>query len=177
LVSGLRLTACNGRANYTKERKEPKINTWQFTGNLGKDCESRFTPSGDAVVQFSVGVKSGYGDKATTTWARCAIWGKHGAAVAQYLTKGQLVGISGEVTLREFTNKEGSKQSVLEVRVNDLTLLGGKRDGEQSAPRSESAPAQPQRNSAPAQNSGGGFADMSEDIPFAPISRRLSMVI
>lgn len=143
------------------------MNNWNFTGNLGKDAEQRYTPSGDAVVQFSVAVKSGYGDKETTTWARCAMWGKRGEAVAQYLTKGQLVGISGEVTLREFTNKEGNKQTSLEVRVNDLTLLGGKREGEQSAPRSESAPAQNQQRSAPAQNGGGGsFDDFEDSIPF-----------
>jgi len=142
------------------------MNVWCFSGNLGKDAESRYTPSGDVVVQFSVGVKSGYGDKATTTWARCAMWGKRGEAVAQYLTKGQLVGISGEVTLREYTDKEGQKRSSLEVRVNDLTLLG-KRDGEQSAPRSESTPAQNQQRSAHAQSGGGGsFDDFEDDIPF-----------
>ena len=140
------------------------MNAWQFTGNLGKDAETRFTSGGDAVVQFSVGVKSGYGDKATTTWARCAMWGKRGEAVAQYLTKGQLVGISGEVTLREFTDKDGVKRSSLELRVNDLTLLG-KRDGEQS------------QRSAPAQNSGGAFADMPEDVPFNRIGNKLAMVI
>jgi single-strand DNA-binding protein len=153
---------------------ERRVNNWNFTGNLGKDAESRFTPGGDAVVQFSVGVKSGYGDKATTTWARCAMWGKRGEAVAQYLTKGQLVGISGEVTLREYTDKEGAKRSSLEVRVNDLTLLGGKRDGEQSAPRSESTPAQNQQRSAPAQNSGGAFADFDDDIPFNRVGRGLT---
>lgn len=106
------------------------MNNWYFTGNLGKDAEQRYTPSGDAVVQFPVAVKSGYGDKEATTWARCAMWGKRGEEVAQYLTKGRLVGISGEVTLREFTDKEGQKRSSLEVRVNDLTLLSGKRDGD-----------------------------------------------
>lgn len=142
------------------------MNNWNFTGNLGKDAETRFIQSGEAVVQFSVGVKSGYGDKATTTWARCAMWGKRGEAVAQYLTKGSLVGISGEVTLREFTNKEGNKQTTLEVRVNDLTLLGGKRDGEQSAPRSESAPQQPRPQRPAPQGNGGSFDYMDDDIPF-----------
>lgn len=130
------------------------MNSWQFTGNLGRDAETRFTPGGDAIVQFSVGVKSGYGDKATTTWARCSMWGKRGEAVAQYLTNGQLVGISGEVTMREFTNKEGAKQSSLEVRVNDLTLLG-KRD--------DSQPAQRQ---APQQKSAESFAGFESDVPF-----------
>ena len=94
------------------------------------------------------------------------MWGKRGEAVAQYLTKGQLVGISGEVTLREFTDRDGQKRSSLEVRVNDLSLLGGKRDGEQSAPRSESAPTQNQQRSAPAQNNGGAFDDFEDSIPF-----------
>jgi single-strand DNA-binding protein len=151
------------------------MNIWSFTGHCAANAESRFTPGGDAVVQFSVGVKSGYGDKATTTWARCALWGKRGEAVSQYLTKGQLVGISGEVALREYTDKDGAKRSSLEVRVNDLTLLG-KRDSEQSASRSEST-SEPRQQRAPAQNSGGGFADMGDDIPFDRIGNKLSMVV
>jgi len=71
------------------------MNNWNFTGNLGRDAEQKFIPSGDSVVSFSVAVKSGYGDKATTTWAKCTMWGERGEAVAQYLTKGQLVGVSG----------------------------------------------------------------------------------
>lgn len=138
------------------------MNNWNFTGNLGKDAESRYTPSGDAVVQFSVGVKSGYGDKATTTWARCAMWGKRGEAVAQYLTKGQLVGISGEVTLREYTDKDGAKRSSLEVRVNDLTLLGSKRDDDQSAPPADRPAAKQASAAAPS----SGFDDFDSDIPF-----------
>ena len=132
------------------------MNAWQFTGNIGKDAESRFLPNGDPVVSFSVGVKSGYGEKATTTWARCAMFGKRAESVSQYLTKGQLVGISGEVTLREWNDQQGQKRSSLEVRVNDLTLLG-KKDGQQAAqPRQQSpAPQQP-----------GGFSDMDDDIPF-----------
>ena len=130
------------------------MNAWQFTGNIGKDAESRFLPNGDPVVSFSVGVKSGYGEKATTTWARCAMFGKRAESVSQYLTKGQLVGISGEVTLREWNDKEGQKRNSLEVRVNDLTLLG-KKDGQQAA--------QP-RQQAPSQQSGG--MDMDDDIPF-----------
>lgn len=132
------------------------MNAWQFTGNIGKDAESRFLPNGDPVVSFSVGVKSGYGEKATTTWARCSMFGKRGESVSQYLTKGQLVGISGEVRLREWNDEQGQKRSSLEVRVNDLTLLG-KKDGQQAA--------QP-RQQSPAPQQSGGFSDMDDDIPF-----------
>ena len=132
------------------------MNAWQFTGNIGKDAESRFLPNGDPVVSFSVGVKSGYGEKATTTWARCAMFGKRAESVSQYLTKGQLVGISGEVTLREWNDQQGQKRSSLEVRVNDLTLLG-KKDGQQSAQPRQQAPAPQQADS---------FGDFSDDAPF-----------
>ena len=132
------------------------MNAWQFTGNVGKDAESRFLPNGDPVVSFSVGVKSGYGEKATTTWARCAMFGKRAELVSQYLTKGQLVGISGEVTLREWNDKEGQKRNSLEVRVNDLTLLG-KKDGQQAAAPRQQAPAQQQADT---------FGDFQYDVPF-----------
>lgn len=102
------------------------MNVWNFTGNIGGEAERRVTPKGDSVVSFSVAVKSGYGDKAVTTWARCSLWGKRGESLAEYLTKGALVGISGEPTLREYKANDGTTGKTLEVRVNDITLLGGK---------------------------------------------------
>jgi len=107
------------------------MNSFAFTGNLGRDADKRYTPSGDAVVSFTTAVKSGFGERATTTWVNCTMWGKRGEAVAEYLKKGTLVGVSGEVTLREYQDKEGQKRNSLDVRVNDLTLLGKKDQGEQ----------------------------------------------
>lgn len=134
------------------------MNVWNFTGNLGNDAEHRYTQSGDAVVSFSVGVKSGFGDKATTTWAKCAMFGKRGESVAPYLKKGALVGISGEVNNREYQDKEGQKRYSLDVRVSDLTLLGGKQSG-------DSAPSEkPQRNAQGAPKA--SISDMDDDIPF-----------
>ena len=138
------------------------LNVWSFTGNLGADAEQRVTPSGEPVVSFSVGVKSGFGDRATTTWTRCQMWGKRGESVAPYLKKGQLVGVSGEASLREYDKKDGSKGSSLEVRVNDLTLLGKREAGDQPAPQQRQSPAP-----KPQQNSGGGFGDFDDgDVPF-----------
>lgn len=130
------------------------MNNWNFTGNLGNDAEQKYTAGGDSVVSFSVGVKSGFGEKATTTWARCQMWGKRGESVLPYLTKGQLVGISGEVNMREWQDKEGQKKQSLEVRVNDLTLLG-KKDGQQTQ-------AQPLQERKPKPK----FDDLGDDIPF-----------
>lgn len=109
------------------------MNSWSFTGHCSADAEQRFTPSGESVVSFSVGVKAGYGDKATTTWARCQMWGKRGESVMAFLTKGQLVGVSGELSAREWEDKQGQKRTSIEVRVNDLTLLGKKPAASQPA--------------------------------------------
>lgn len=143
------------------------MNSWNLTGNLGRDAEQRFTQNGDSVVSFSVGVKAGYGDKATTTWARCSMFGKRGEAVAPYLTKGQLVGITGELSAREWTDKQGLARTSIEVRVNDLTLLG-KRDAEpthkQTPQQHQARPASPKP--VPQQEPATSFDDMSSDIPF-----------
>jgi len=130
------------------------MNSWSFSGNLGKDAVQRFTTGGDSVVSFSVGVKSGFGDKATTTWANCQMWGKRGESVLPYLNKGQLVGVSGEATLREYDRKEGGKGYSLDVRVNDVTLLGKKDD----------APARQAPASSKTEPS--NFEDFESDIPF-----------
>lgn len=99
------------------------MNNWNFTGNLGQSAEQKFVGD-NSLVSFSVAVKSGFGEKAVTTWANCQMWGKRGESVLPYLNKGQLVGISGEATLRLYEKKDGGAGSSLDVRVNDLTLLG-----------------------------------------------------
>jgi single-strand DNA-binding protein len=138
------------------------VNNWNFTGNLGADAESKYLASGEAIVSFSVGVKSGFGEKASTTWARCAMFGKRGESVAPYLLKGQLVGVSGELSAREWDDKQGQKRTSIEVRVNDLTLLG-KRDGAQQEPRQ---PAPQRQQSAPAKSVAEGGGDWDLDVPF-----------
>lgn len=126
------------------------------TGNIGKDAEQRFTPGGDSIVTFSLPVKSGYGDKAKTSWVRCSMFGKRGESVLPYLRKGSLIGVSGEFSMNEW-KKDGQKRSAPECRVSELTLLGGK-------PSDSGA-----KDSAPARSSGApsrGFDDMDDDIPF-----------
>lgn len=138
------------------------MNVWNFTGNLGRDAEQRYTANGDSIVSFTVAVKAGYGEKATTTWARCSLFGKRGDAVLPYLNKGQLVGISGELSEREWTDKDGLKRTALEVRVNDLTLLGSK---DSSAQSTNPAP-QRQQPRPQAKQSAATPADVDDDIPW-----------
>jgi single-strand DNA-binding protein len=102
------------------------MNVITITGNLGKDCESRFLPNGDAVTSFSVADSQGR-DKPSIWW-NCSLFGKRGEALAQYLTKGQTVTVIGNITEREWTDKDGHKRKSMDIRVSDLALQGGKRD-------------------------------------------------
>lgn len=110
------------------------MNVLTFTGGLGKDCEIRTTPKGDAVTSFSAAMNSGYGDKKVTTWVNCTLWGKQADALAPYLKKGTKVAVSGEVELREWTGKDGGTGKSLELRVSSLTLLDSKpKDNQQQS--------------------------------------------
>ena len=117
------------------------MNVLCFTGNLGSDAEQRFTPAGDSIVGFSVALSHGWGQKKGTAWMRCSMFGKRGESVLPYLKKGQQVGVSGEFAPREY-EKDGQTRISLDVRVNDLTLLGKRQDSQESPPtRHQSAQA------------------------------------
>jgi single-strand DNA-binding protein len=109
------------------------MNVFNFTARIGKDCETRYTNAGDAIVNFTAAVQSGYGDKEVTTWVNCSMFGKRGEAVSPYLLKGTQIAVSGELTNRKYTDKSGNEKYSLDVRVNDVTLLGGKKEDQQSA--------------------------------------------
>jgi len=133
------------------------MNLFAATGNLGKDCR-KGEAGGTAVLNFSIGVKSGYGDKEQTLWIDCAIWGKQAESkLADYLVKGQKVAVTGELGQREHEGK-----NYLTLRVASIDLCGGKSEGGQAAPRnaSEPKPAQQQAPSA-------GYGDVDSDIPFS----------
>ena len=102
------------------------MNNITVAGQLGKDCESRFLPNGDAVTSFSVADSQGR-DKPTIWW-NCSIFGKRGEALAQYLTKGQSVTVGGTISEREWTDKNGNKRKSMDIRVADVALQGGKRE-------------------------------------------------
>lgn len=122
------------------------MNSITVAGQLGRDAEIRHTPKGDAVLSFSVADSMGK-DKGTIWWA-CQLWGTRAESLAPYLVKGQSVTVSGTVSEREWTDKDGAKRKSMDVRVNDVALQGGKRE---AAPGQQRAPA-------------GG--DDDRDVPF-----------
>jgi single-strand DNA-binding protein len=104
------------------------MNVLSCIGNIGQDAELRFLPNATPVCQFSFALSSGFGDKQVTTWLRCSVYGKRAETLAPMLTKGTRIGITGELTNREYADKSGVTKQSLEVRVSDVTLLGSKSD-------------------------------------------------
>ena len=130
------------------------MNVFTFSGRLGSDAEVRYTASGTAVCSFVVANDTGYGDNKRTQWIDCALFGKRAeGGLPQHLTKGAQVVVSGEVTLKTYAKRDGSQGASLQVRVNDVDLIGGK--GEQR-----------QQQREPEQQPAGGGVDPMDDIPF-----------
>ncbi len=127
------------------------MNVITVAGSLGKDAEVKYLANGDAICNFSVADSQGR-DKPTIWW-NCGLYGKRAESLSQYLVKGQAVTVTGSVSEREWTSKDGEKRKSMDVRVNDIALQGGRRDAE----------PQQERRQAPAP----APVDMSDDdLPF-----------
>jgi single-strand DNA-binding protein len=129
-------------------------------GRLGRDPESRYTPSGKQVTNFSIAVDTGWGDKKQTSWFRCNVWEKKAEAVAEYFRKGSRILVEGECVIREY-EANGEKKWSTEVNVQNFYFVDAKGD----RPESENNEPVPRR-APPAVPGGGTMADMDDDIPF-----------
>lgn len=104
------------------------MNVWTFTGRLGADGELRTTQSGEKVLGFRVANDVGFGERKTTQWVDCSIWGRRAESLAPHLTKGKGVVVSGEVTLREYEKRDGTRGAQMSVRVAEIDFMGGGRE-------------------------------------------------
>lgn len=101
-----------------------------ISGRIGRDAEVR-TVGDAAVANFSVAENIGFGDAKKTQWWSCALWGTRAAKLAPYLQKGSAVTVCGEVSVREYDGKDGTRKWELTCRVLDVALQGSRGDGEQ----------------------------------------------
>ena len=108
-------------------------NVFSFTGTVGRDCEVRYLPSGQAVLNVTLANNIGFGDKQQTLWIRCAVWGKRAEGQLQnYLKKGQQVFVSGELSQSEYRAQDGSTKTSLELNANIIDLVGKRNESNQS---------------------------------------------
>lgn len=153
------------------------LNQCQFIGRLGRDPETRYTPNGDAVTNFSIAVGERWKDKASgedkenTEWVRCVAWRKLGEICGEYLKKGAQVFVSGKMKTRKW-QKDGVDHYTTEVVLDQMQMLGSKKDngaGEQEPHRNASdAVKRPDSGagSPSTKKPAGKFDDMEDDIPF-----------
>ena len=118
------------------------MNTLIIAGTLTRDAEVKYLPNGDPIANFSIADNQGGRDKPAIFW-NCGLYGKRAESLAQYLTKGQAVTVTGSVSEREWTDKEGNKRKSMDVRVNDVALQGGRKDAEPQQERQQAAKPAP----------------------------------
>ena len=139
----------------------------QIVGNLGADCIQKEV-NGKTVINFNVAhtekFKDGQGNlKEKTIWVNCAYWTDR-TAIAPYLKKGQMVYAEGSPEAEGYMNKDNQPAATLRMRVQNVQLLGGSKDGSQNGQSNQSPMAE-----AYSANNSNRMADTSEpadDLPF-----------
>lgn len=142
------------------------MNVMCATANLGQDPELKQTRGGTSVLELSLAITTRMkrGDEYVneTSWLRASLFGKRAESLASILRKGDRVGVTGALYLRQYERNDGSKGLSAELVNCEVTLLGERREGGRT-PMREHASA-----SAPAHFAGGwDFNDDFGDIPFA----------
>lgn len=136
------------------------MNNITIAGRVGKDPETRYLNDGSAVLSFSVADDQGK-DKPAIWWS-CSLFGKRAESLAQYISKGASVTVTGPVSEREYTDKEGQQRKAMQIRVSDLALQGGRSEASAAPAPRQQAPRQAQK---PAPK-GVPMDDDFESIPF-----------
>ena len=157
------------------------VNKVILIGNLGRDPEVRYLPSGDAVANFSIATTEKWKDKngemqEQTEWHRIAFFGRQAEICGEYLRKGSSVYVEGRLQTRKWTDKDGNERTTTEIRGDRMQMLGGRGGGsaEMREPPPETAGAEgvpAAKKPAVAAAAGGakkssGFDDLDDDIPF-----------
>ena len=144
------------------------LNQCNFIGNLGRDVELRYLPSGQAVASFSIAVSDDYKDKdgnkvEQTEWVRISAFGKLGEICGQYLQKGSKIFVSGRMKTRKWQAQDGTDRYSTEIVASEMQMLDSRTElaGGTGEPRSSASGDGGHRASAPPQT-----PDFDDDIPF-----------
>jgi single-strand DNA-binding protein len=142
------------------------INKVILVGNLGKDPEIRYTPSGTAVANFTIATTERWKDKTSgemqekTEWHRITAWGRLGEICGEYLAKGRQVYIEGKLQTRQW-EKDGVTRYTTEVIASEMKMLGSKTQGDGYKPSDQSQV--PEYSGPPLPGTG---SQEDDDIPF-----------
>jgi single-strand DNA-binding protein len=114
------------------------LNKVMIIGNLGRDPEMRYTPSGRPVTTFSVATSRSWNTsegerRVETEWFNVVAWSSLAEICKQYLTKGQQVYIEGRLQTRQWDDSDGNKHTSIEIVANEMIILGDRRDASEGA--------------------------------------------
>jgi single-strand DNA-binding protein len=145
------------------------VNKVILVGNLGRDAELRYTPSGAAVAKFSLATTEMWNDKSgqrqeRTEWHNIDLWGKQAETLSEYLVKGKQVYVEGRLQTDEYTDKEGVKRKSTKVRCDRVVLLGGGGGGRGGASMDRGSESHGGGSHAPGPDMSEPLTD--DDIPF-----------
>lgn len=102
------------------------LNSCSFTGRLTKDAIiSTVGAKGTQITKFSIANNTGFGDFAHTNFFNVQMWGKAGVAVAQYLTKGKQIAVTGTLESQKWTGQDGTQHEGWQLTASSVTLLSG----------------------------------------------------
>jgi single-strand DNA-binding protein len=119
------------------------LNKVMIIGNLGRDPEMRYTPSGRPVTTFSVASSRSWNTsdgerREETEWFNIIAWGSLAEICKQYLLKGQQVYIEGRLQTRQWDDSEGNKRTSIEIVANEMIILGDRRESQEGTSVEES---------------------------------------
>jgi len=144
------------------------VNKVILVGRLGKDPETRYTSSGQAVCNFTMATDETYKDRAgerqkRTEWHRIVVWAKQAEIAQKYLRKGSLIYVEGRIQTRQWDDREGQKRTSVEIVATNFRMLGSRSEG--SGGGSSMSQAEPEAPGSAAEDLPP--AEVSdEDIPF-----------
>jgi single-strand DNA-binding protein len=150
------------------------VNKVIIVGNLGKDPETRYMPSGSAVTNLRIATTESWKDKQSgeqqerTEWHAVAMFGRLAEIAAEYLRKGSQVYIEGKLRTRKWQDKEGKDRYTTEIVADDMQMLGSKGGGAAAGASAggTGAAAGAGGGRAAVNDSGGPPGDFDDDIPF-----------
>lgn len=127
------------------------LNQCSFIGRLGKEVETRITPAGDTIANFSIAVDWKTKTKEGVEWVNISAFGKLGEICSQYLVKGSQVFVQGKMKTDRYEDKAGVIKYITRINADTVQFLGKKVEAE--------AQTRPVKPITP-------FDDMDDDIPF-----------
>jgi len=144
------------------------VNKVILIGNLGKDPETRYMSSGDAVTNISLATTEVWKDRngekqEKTEWHRVTFYRKLAEIAGEYLKKGRSVYVEGKLETRKWTDKNGMERYTTEIIATDMKMLGSRSGSDNFDSSDKNTADQPSGQSSSNNN---GFDDMEDDIPF-----------